>query len=135
MAARFTPITLEQFATASLPNGKTFKEVWQKGVEGNEIVFYCAHHKDARFEVAIYSSLTSSGECREIGQDAVRVMLYVHLDDNRRLPMNPKDPKTGKRAALRVFRTGGHQAIVERALKHARELYARASYLIQKNAF
>lgn len=140
---RYTPISLEDYlslrlpANPAYPEGRLFREVWEKGSEGGEVTFTYTYRRFPQYQIVVYTSLHESGMCASVGADAIRVMLYVTVNDGdsfKRLPMNPKNA-SGKRKGLRVFRTGGATAMLQRVLERVCVLNERAKYLQKKNAF
>lgn len=85
-----------------------------------ELVYMRQHHIDKTMYIKIFTSLPlAGGNTRALGADAIRVLLIF------------KNPNTGKSGclfkALRVYRTGTAEKVIERAIQRARDCYRIAN--------
>lgn len=108
----FTPVPASLFADKFTAAGFT------RTVVNREVVYERPHAKLAGVVIRVFTSCSDgSSECREAGSDAVRACLvYRH-----------KGFAKGLGKATRVNRTGTPEAVVERALERAREMYGKAN--------
>lgn len=90
-----------------------------------ELVFIRQHHLDPTMYVKIYTSMPlRSGDARQCGKDAIRVLLIF------------SNPITGASGCLfktpRVYRTGSQEAVIERTIERAREAYGAGNKRIKE---
>lgn len=93
-----------------------------KSVANTEVV-YSRPHRDPRFTIKIYTSLTDGeAHTRSCGADAIRVCL-VYTN-----PLTGKTSGVGK--ATRVNRVGTDDGVLNRTLERAREMWSLANQQI-----
>jgi hypothetical protein len=95
-----------------------------------EEVYERPHNRDARYVVRIYSSIQrGAGEVRACGEDAIRVVA-LFVDGKFYSP--PRTVPIFK--AVRVFRTGTIDGVLDRLIERAREAYAACNEHRRKGA-
>jgi hypothetical protein len=86
---------------------------------GGEEVYERAHERDARYVVRVYSSIQRGAEdVRDCGEDAIRIVA-LFVDGKFHSP--PRTVPIFK--AVRVFRTGTVEGVLDRLIERAREAY------------
>lgn len=114
MAAKFCEVTIDDW--------KSLPPVFRRFVFGKEIALSIPVHSEPQFliEIVILTSIINGeSSCRDVGQDAIRVLLiYTDADGNGKEIV--LDKKNIHRA---VGKNGSAKDIVNRALSAARELW------------
>jgi hypothetical protein len=121
VSAQYVEVPAESIRGALLGAGFVLCAVPSGGA--TEEVFYLLHKKDPRYQVRVYSSLSSGAKsARGRGRDAIRVVVLFDGPNGRRVPL-----WKGKR----VHRCGSVEAVVERMLERAREGYAHINGILK----
>ena len=97
------------------------------GFKGKEEVWVFQHRKDPGLEVQVFTSITSGGEVRSKGADAIRVCLIVKNKAKLADPKSPDAKQYDLGSECRVYRTGDIDNIVERTVERARDAYKKAN--------
>ena len=97
------------------------------GFKGKEEVWVFQHRKDPGLEVQVFTSITSGGEVRSKGADAIRVCLVYKNKAKQTGTENPDAKQYDLGSECRVHRTGDIDDIVERTVERARESYKKAN--------
>jgi len=89
-----------------------------------EEVYVRHHERDKRFAVKVYSSI-KGGEVLGSGEDAIRVVAvhYTGSVDTKGEWLHP-DSARAITPAMRVFRVGTVEGVLDRMIERARDAYA-----------
>ena len=116
MSARYVPVPAAAIRERLAAAG--FRLLLADASYGEE-VYVRSHDRDARYIIKVYSSIRrGTEEVRECGQDAIRVVAVVedgrHHWPAREIPIFK---------AVRVYRTGSVDKVLDRMIERAREAY------------
>ena len=115
MGSKFNPVMAEDLHRALLQAGFT------KAISGREIVFERANHNISCLKVRVFTSAHVGYETvAKCGKDAIRIVL---------LYTRPNGSTSCVKRGKRVFRVGQTEAIINRMLERARELYGMANQM------
>lgn len=108
----FVTLTAAQFDAKFLTAGFTKTTAYRE-------VVYTRAHRDSRYTIKVYSSLTvGADQTRDVGADAIRVCLVFTA---------PTGKTYGVGKATRVNRVGTPEAVLDRTIVRAREMWALAN--------
>jgi len=130
MGARYVEVRREAMCKALEAAG--FKPEVRPGREFHayEAVYTRRHDVHPEYEIKVYTSISaSSGSARGCGEDSIKVVLVEHV--TLRGQKGPYVVVQGRGKAKKVLRTGSEQAVIERTLERAREMYALANEYIR----
>lgn len=94
------------------------KAGFTKTKSGNEVVFERGHSYLKDLKIRVFTSVREGGSVAKAkGTDAIRVVLLLDQEGKLRCVKKSK----------RVYRTGTEDAVIERTLERAREMYKLAN--------